>query len=145
MLNSNFGTYDFNTNTCSGFNSYNNNPKKLNYKKIFKLLKKIDIKDYNSNWKINKNKNSIIFTFNINYKFTISSNIIILNNNNIEVQIYFLDVKDDQVVFIPFNNLPIFNCYNNFVHELINILQHHLYYDGFEGDVRMEGLIVPIN
>ena len=24
------------------------------------------------------------------------------------------------------------------------MIQHHLYFDGFEGDVRMEGLIVPI-
>tara|TARA_B100000768_G_scaffold181727_1_gene206016 strand:- start:554 stop:1147 length:594 start_codon:yes stop_codon:yes gene_type:complete len=144
-LNANsFNANNLNTNNLE-FNQYNVNPKKLNYNKIFKLLKKIDIKDYKTNWVVIKNKKNIIFRLKgySDYKFSISSSIIVLEKQNKQILKYYLDVKNNQVVLIPIKLLTTIN-YKTDVNNLIKILQHHLYYDGFEGDVRMDGLIVPV-
>ena len=67
-----------------------------------------------------------------------------LEKQNRQILKYYLDVKNDQVVLIPIKTLLTTINYKTDVNNLIKILQHHLYYDGFEGDVRMEGLIVPV-
>lgn len=137
------------------------NPLNLNYKRIFNLIKKIDIKQHSNAWQILKNKNNILFVDKLDNRLVFSSEksinpnkIVIADSNNNKILLLFLSVKDSSIKFYSqeFSDpqmkrrWDIFDIIikNNFI-KLIHFIEKYLYYDDYSfSDARMEGLIVPI-
>ena len=132
------------------------NPLNLNYKRIYNLIKKIDISKHNNYWTFISTKSSISFLNVLNNKLIFYSNkmpykdkiVIKDENNNILISL-FLSVKDSKITILPLqvsNNWMIINniIKNSFI-NLLQFIENYLYYDDYDKeDVRMLGLIVSI-
>ena len=132
------------------------NPLNLNYKRIYNLIKKLDISKHNNYWTFKGTKNNISFSNVLNNKLIFYSTrmpykdkIVIKDENNNILLSLFLSVKDSKITILPLqvsNNWMIINniIKNSFI-NLIQFIEDYLYYDDYDKeDVRMLGLIVPI-
>ena len=107
------------------------NPLNLNYKRIYNLIKKLDISKHNNYWTFKGTKNNISFSNVLNNKLIFYSTrmpykdkIVIKDENNNILLSLFLSVKDSKITILPLqvsNNWMIIN--NIIKNSFINLIQ----------------------
>ena len=133
----------------------NFNPLNLNYKRIYNLIKKINIKYHSEFWIYKGTKASLTFTnkekFKIIYysdKLPYKNKISVKDANNNIIISLLLTVQNSRIVFLPIpnlkNNWELISNYNKIsITSLLKFIENYLYYDDYDNlDARMEGLIV---